>query len=456
MARLLPSLLDWIDRRTGVGEALARQREKRLPARTGWLHTLGTLALALLLLQAVSGALLALNYAPTPDHALDSIHYIQSLPFGRFLRAFHHWGASFVIVVLALHLARVFVWGAYKEPRELLWMVGVLLFLTVLGFGFTGYLLPWDKKGFWATVVGTEVAESAPGLGPVMARFLRGADEVGAPTLTRFYALHALILPALTIVLAALHLAMVDRQGVSPTFLAGEATEKPVRFWPDHVARESVAVFLGVGLLVLVAILVPAPLEPPPDPSETSYDPRPDWYFLFLFQTLKLFTGRWEWIGTLVIPGLGVTVLLLLPFLDRSPERHPRRRPVALALGALAASWLVGMTVWGAWSPRATREPEGTTVVRPVPPASSSGETPPGRRLMDESGCLTCHTIRGEGEKDPDAPDLSHIGSERDAAHLKKFIKDPKSVKPDAKMEPQSHLTDAELDQVVSYLMNLK
>ena len=189
---------------------------KPLPKHINLLFSLGSLAMFLLLLQAATGAFLAMSYAPSPDHAHDAVTYIsEEMPFGSFVRGLHHWGASAMVIIVFLHILRVVLYGSYKAPRELTWVVGVLLFLVTLGFGFTGYLLPWDEKAYWATVVGIEIAGTAPGLGDVVAKVLRGGAEVGAVTLSRFYALHTIWLPWMAFGLVGGHLFLVRYYGSS-------------------------------------------------------------------------------------------------------------------------------------------------------------------------------------------------------------------------------------------------
>ncbi len=209
-------IADWFDERIQTREIKRALFDRHLPKGVGWLYVLGSLSFFCFLLQVVTGILLAMNYAPTPDHAYASVQFITTeVDMGRLIRGLHKWGASGMVVVVTLHMVRVFFMGAYKYPREFTWIIGVVIWLLVLGFGFTGYLLPWDQKAYWATVVGTNMAEQAPVLGPAMAQVLRGGTTLGAVTLTRFYAFHILVLPALTALLIGVHLFLVVRQGIS-------------------------------------------------------------------------------------------------------------------------------------------------------------------------------------------------------------------------------------------------
>ena len=215
----MKTVWQWLKDRFAVQEIWDALFARHVPEAKGWvawLYTLGSASLFLFLIQAVTGALLAMNYVPSPEHAYSSVGYIQDqVLLGRFVRGLHHWGATFMVVFVSLHLLRVFFMGSYKYPREATWMVGVFLFLLVMGFSFTGYLLPWDQKSYWATMVGTNIAGQAPILGPYIAKILRGGDEMRAVTLTRFYAIHTLVLPGLILAGIAVHLFLVVWHGIS-------------------------------------------------------------------------------------------------------------------------------------------------------------------------------------------------------------------------------------------------
>lgn len=209
-------LADWLDERIKSREIKKALLDRKIPKGVGWLYTLGSISFFLLIAQIITGILLAMNYSPSPDHAHASVRYImEQVPMGPFLRGFHKWGASFMVAATTLHMLRVYFMGSYKYPRELSWIIGVCIWLVVLGLGFTGYLLPWDQKAYWATAVGTNIAEQGPVVGPAIAQVLRGGEALGAVTLTRFYAFHVLLLPALIVVLVGIHLFLVIRQGIS-------------------------------------------------------------------------------------------------------------------------------------------------------------------------------------------------------------------------------------------------
>jgi menaquinol-cytochrome c reductase cytochrome b subunit len=209
--------VDWLEERSGLVGALRYFLFRKVPAETNWFHTLGSATLTAFLVQTVTGVILAMYYKPDPESAYDSIEYITNdLTLGWLVRGMHRWGASVFIILLFLHMGRVFLFGAYKYPRELNWLIGVLLLAMAMGEGFTGYLLPWDQTAYWATVVGININATAPIAGPFLADFLRGGTEIGNDTLSRFYALHMLVIPGGLFALIGLHLYLVIRLGVTP------------------------------------------------------------------------------------------------------------------------------------------------------------------------------------------------------------------------------------------------
>ena len=351
--------------------------KKPLPKHINWLFSLGSMAAFLLILQAVTGAFLAFYYSPSPDHAYNAVNYIsKEVAFGGFVRGLHHWGASAMVIVVFLHLLRVVAYASYKPPREMTWVTGVLMLLIVLGFGFTGYLLPWDQKAYWATVVGVKIAGTAPFIGEFVGKVLRGGEEVGAVTLTRFYALHTIWLPWLAFGLIGVHLFFVRYYGSAGT---PKNTPEDMRsgkpFYPDQLFEDAVAILILFVILAAMAIFIPVPLEELADPTDASYDPRPEWYFLFLFQLLKYFEGPLEVVGTFVIPTVGFILLLFLPFLDRKEERISLlKRPVALTVTCLSVVLIVLLTVLGAIAPRLEPAPEEPTAAEQATPSQDEAQ----------------------------------------------------------------------------------
>ena len=205
----------WLDERTSWRKVWEVIFLRKIP-KVNWFYTLGSASLFVAVNQAITGILLTIYYVPTPDHAYDSVQYITTqVPLGWLIRGLHHWGASAMIVLVVLHMLRVILFGAYKYPREVTWFTGVILLLVVVGFGFTGYLLPWDQKAFWATTVGTRIAGTPPLIGDYLLRIIRGGSEISAVTLVRFFGAHVWVLPSLLLLLIGIHLYLVIRNGIS-------------------------------------------------------------------------------------------------------------------------------------------------------------------------------------------------------------------------------------------------
>src|SRR5882762_10503807 len=253
-------LLVWLDHRTGLETGVRNFLYEQIPASSGWHQVFGSVALFLFLVQAFTGALLAFNYAPTPGDAYNSLRYILTeITGGRLIRGLHHWGASMMIVVVVLHMVQVFLYGAYKKPREATWIAGVFLLLLTLAYGLTGYLLPWDNRAYWGTVVATQIAAQAPVMGPYLTRLLGGEGAIGVVTFARFYGLHVLLLPPATMLLIALHIYLVRKHGVAP--VPGDEERPKKKFYPQQVFKDTVAIFIAFTVLFLLAIVAHVPLE---------------------------------------------------------------------------------------------------------------------------------------------------------------------------------------------------
>ena len=344
-------LYKWFDDRLKLKPLERTLLDEPIPGGASWIYVFGSATLFLFCLQATTGMFLALYYVPSPDTAYDTVQFIQhEVSFGWFVRGLHHWGASAVMVAIGLHLLQVYLYGAYKRPRELMWVVGVGLLLLMMGFGFTGYLLPWDQNAYWATQVGTNMVASIPLIGDVLVRVLRGGDTLGALTLSRFFAIHTLFLPFFIIFGIVLHLFILRRVGPAGPWNIEQARQRSEAFYPRQVYMDAI-VMLGVFLTVaLLALTVEFPLADRADPADHTFTPVPEWYFLFFYQLLKYMSGPLEPLATWVLPGLFILGLLLWPFLDRTPERQPSSRPMALAAGGaflLLVFSLLGVSLWG-------------------------------------------------------------------------------------------------------------
>src|SRR5712691_10577089 len=400
----LQQLAVWLDHRTGIETAVKNFLYENIPASSGWHQVLGSVAVFLFMLQAFTGVLLAFNYAPTPGDAYNSLRYIVTeVTGGRLIRGLHHWGASMMIVVVVMHMLQVFLWGAYKRPREATWMAGVGLLLLTLAYGLTGYLLPWDNRAYWGTVVTTQIASQAPVLGPYLSRLLGGEGAIGVVTFARFYGLHVLLLPPATALLIGIHIYLVRKHGVAPA--PGDELVPAKKFYPEQVFKDTVAIFVAFAILFTMAVVVRVPLEQLADPTDTFYIPRPEWYFLFLFQTLKLFTGPLELIGSIVLPGLAVLALILVPFIDRGKMVKVTRRTFATAVVALAVIGWTGLTAAAVITTPKEALKVAVDYSAPTDWMQLSPEELAGVGYFRQENCISCHSIREGGSKI--GPDLT-------------------------------------------------
>jgi len=310
--------LSWLDERTGYKKILHEALYENVPGGARWRYVWGSTLTFTLAVQFITGIFLWLAYSPSSQTAWESVYYIQhEMTGGWLLRGIHHFTAQAMNILLVLHLLQVIIDGAYKAPREVNFWFGVVLLLLVLGLSLTGYLLPWDQNGYWATKVATNIMAMTPLIGPALQKIVIGGADYGHHTLTRFFALHAGVLPGLIIVLLIGHIYLFRRHGLT----AKEPKRGPdVPFWPDQVLKDAVAC-LAVLAVVLFFVLRPrflgmtggAELGAPADPSEQFAAARPEWYFMFLFQMLEYFKGDMAIVGALIIPGIVMLILVLMP-----------------------------------------------------------------------------------------------------------------------------------------------
>jgi quinol-cytochrome oxidoreductase complex cytochrome b subunit len=335
---------------------VARKKHVPLHACTPFYY-LGGMALFLFLVQIVTGILLSLYYKPSPDQAFESVQAIVTeVEFGWLIRSAHSWSANLVIAVLFLHLLTTYMMRAYRRPRELTWVTGVLLLGLFMAFGFSGYLLPWNELSFFATRVGTAIVGRIPFIGEQLLLLARGGEDVTGDTLARFYALHVVVLPMATFVVLGIHVFLVQKHGMSvPDHEMGQTVyQGPVRrmpFVPHFLLRDMVGWYLALALLAALAALFPWELGEKADPfASAPTDIKPEWYFLFMFQALKVlppYLGPFE--GEVVgVVGFGLVglVVLLVPFIDRGP----RTRGTLNMLTILAIAFFIPMTAWGWFS----------------------------------------------------------------------------------------------------------
>ena len=426
---ILSRLGDFVDDRTGHRKLIGHLLDEPIQGGARWAYVFGSALLGTFLVQVVTGVALMTSYAPSDKTAWASVHYITFVQTGGWLvRGLHHHGAQAMVILLAAHLLQVATFGAYKKPREVTWWIGLALFGIVLGFALTGYLLPWDQKGYWATRVATNIAGTIPVVGEATQKLMQGGSEYGSLTLTRFYALHVFLLPALLALLVGAHVALFRKHGVTPSAKADMKRFDP--FFPKQLLKDIIAVFAVVALcFVLTWAEHGAPLDAPADPS-SDYPARPEWYFLALFQLLKYFHGPLEIVGTVVLPSVIGAYLFALPLLDKKPGTALRPRIGPLVPLALIAAGAVGLTALSArqdatdsvFQKARVRADARATIanrialggVPPEGPLAMMKRDPElrGPELFDKH-CAGCHTLGDHGsEKDRTAPKLDGWGSE--------------------------------------------
>jgi cytochrome b6 len=358
----MSKLIDWVDERLPLSAAKEFAAHKTVPMhRYSVVYYLGGMTLFFLLVQIATGILLMLYYRPSAEVAFESVEFIMTqVPFGWLIRSMHSWSANLMVFFAFLHLVTVYFTKAYRPPREMTWITGCALLFVGLAFGFSGYLLPWNQLAFFATKVGTDIAGAVPVLGEWLLRFFRGGDRVTGGTLSRFYGWHVAILPAVCIATLAVHLLLVQIQGMSVPPIAEKeaARRRTMKFFPNFALRDLFGWILALGVLAAIAALFPWELGDKADPFAPAYkDIRPEWYFMFMFETLKLVPGgevfgvEYEAIPILLF-GLAGLLLVLVPFLDKGLQRTGRS-PLFTWIGILAVIYMVGMTAWGyrSWVP---------------------------------------------------------------------------------------------------------
>ena len=344
---------DWLDDRLGLGEVSGFLTKKPVPlhGHTIWYYT-GSSILLFLGLQVVTGVMLALYYKPTIEGANASVAKIMTeVRFGWLIRSIHSWSASAMIALVLVHMLSIAFTKAYRKPREATWLTGVLLLITSMGFGFTGYLLPWDSLSLAATKVGTDIPKAVPLLGTLAAKILRGGEDVTGDTISRFFIAHVCVLPLFVFAILGFHLFFVQRHGMSLPLEWDERKEKPgwLPFWPNFVLREAGIWLVLFGSVVTLALFLAPSLGPAADimaPAPAGI--RPEWYFLFMFQTLKLFPSTIAGLSgeqvAVMFMLAGLVIVFLLPFIDNRPRERKGRVVGWFVLAAFVYS--VAMTIW--------------------------------------------------------------------------------------------------------------
>jgi ubiquinol-cytochrome c reductase cytochrome b subunit len=421
--KLLGAVYHWLDVRLGINKAILPVVKHPVPKTVNWWYVFGSATLVAFTVQVVTGVALAFTYIPSPNSATDSLRFItDQATLGRIVRGIHYWGASAMVVLIFVHMIRTFLFGSYKFPRELNWLTGVLLFALTLGMAFTGQTLRWEQNAYWSIVVAAEQAGRTPLIGDLLVRVVIAGETVSGATLTRFYATHVFLLPALMFIIIGVHLYLVVRHGISEPPKAGEPVEpatyqehyeellekEGVPFWPDAAWRDVVfALAIGAIVVGLSIIFGPPDVGKTADPTVLLAYPRPDWYFLWYFAVLALIPPGLETAVIIGFPALIGLVLVALPFISNRGERSPRRRPWAIATVGVAVvgiAVLLGTGYRAPWSPEIDRPdlPPGVT-------AGLQGDALVGADLFKARACISCHAIEGAGGHR--GPDLSNAGA---------------------------------------------
>jgi ubiquinol-cytochrome c reductase cytochrome b subunit len=469
-------LFGWFDRRTGLDSLLRETLDEPIPGGARFAYVFGSGLLFIFLSQVITGVFLALYYVPSADHAHTTVAYItKEVASGSFLRSIHAYGSSAMVILLLLHVTQTFLYGSYKGRRELLWLSGCVLFALVLCMAFTGYLLPWDQKAYFATAVGTNIAGEVPLIGSWLKSLMRGGTDMGTLTLSRFFVAHILVAPAFIFALVAMHVYLFRKAGA-----AGPINEDPVSptlppepFYPKQVIVDGVFALFIILILAIISHFMPFDLGPKANPADAHYLPRPEWYYIPIFQWLKYWPGSLSFVGVVLIPSVIAFFFASLPFLDKRMERRPWKRPIAVGTYVfifLALFGLGGLSYQGdhgdpGFESQLVAQAKATDefMKKPFEPevsgTASVAAAQAGGPLVAQGGkifsahfCNACHGNGGAGG--PAAPALTGIHQRLDADHLAALLKSPTPKMAAGGMRP-TNLPPDEMKALVAYLSSL-
>lgn len=399
---MLKKIWAWIDDRSGFSELLLPLIKHPVPPGSKWSYVFGSATLFCLVLQVITGIALSLLYQPSSSDAYQSLQFItHQARFGRVLRGIHYFGASGMILLVGIHMIRVYITAAYKYPREMGWISGVLLLLLTIAMGFTGQLLRWDSNGVWSSVVAAEQLGRIPIIGKLSARLLMGGSTIGGHTLSRFYSYHVFIIPAILFILVAFHLMLVIRNGISePPELGRPVDPKGYRqwykdmlqkvgvpFWPYAAWRD--ILFGAVTIIAIISLAIiygPPELTQPPNPAYLYTNPKPDWYMLAIFSLFALMPPKIESVVIFVGPVLTILILLSLPFISHKGERSALRRPWAVFGSICVIIFVISLFLLGeqsTWSPQFSAKPLSQSNIGSTDTLVIRGAT-----LLYQRGCL--------------------------------------------------------------------
>jgi ubiquinol-cytochrome c reductase cytochrome b subunit len=413
--RLIPRIGEWFDRRLQIAGAVKEAVEHPVPRNTAsWWYVFGSAALAIFVLQLVTGILLAFTYVPSAAEAWNSLQNLnQEVTLGWFIRALHGWGSNFMVAIVLIHMVQVFLFGAFKYPRELTWVVGVFLLLMTLGMAFTGQVLRFDQDAYWGLGIGASIASRAPVVGPALVRLMLGGPIIGGATLSRFFAMHVFVIPGALIAFVGLHLLMVLKLGINEWPMPGRIVRRatyeseyheltqtdgapfvPYAIWKD--------LFFSAAVLVAIALCAAyfGPFGPTgqPDPTIIQTVPKPDFFFLWLYALLALLPPSMETPVLLIGPVIVIAFLIALPLLAGEGEKSWRRRPIAvlsIVLIAVALRTFTSLAGYSPWSPEMN-----AWSGEPIPEKILHGRTALERQgavVFQGKQCRNCHALESKG-----------------------------------------------------------
>jgi ubiquinol-cytochrome c reductase cytochrome b subunit len=413
--RLIPSIGKWLDARLQLGASIREAAEHRVPRETAsWFYVFGSAAFVVFMLQIVTGILLALVYVPSAGEAWNSLQTLNlNVSLGWYIRALHGWGSDFMVAIVLIHMVQVFLFGAYKYPRELTWIVGVFLLLVTLGMAFSGQILRFDQDAYWGLGIGTSIVSRVPLIGPRIVNLMLGGPIIAGATLSRFFALHVFVIPALLIAFVAVHLLMVLKLGINEWPMPGRVVRKAtyIKEYHDLTKKDGVPFVPGAvwkdlffAAFILLSIAACAyyygPFGPsgPPNPTIIQTAPRPDFFFLWIYAVLSFLPPSMETPALLIGPVIGILALLLLPFVFGEGEKSWRRRPVAvltILLAAVALGTFTRLAQYTPWSPVM----DAWSGI-PIPPEfleKRSALERQGALVFQVKQCHNCHSLDNQG-----------------------------------------------------------
>jgi ubiquinol-cytochrome c reductase cytochrome b subunit len=466
MTKYLKKIGRWIDDRMGITENIVPILKHPVPPKAKWSYVFGSATLFCFLLQVATGIALSLMYQPSSKDAYQSLLFItNTAKFGNVLRGIHYFGASAMIILIGIHMIRVYITASYKYPREMNWISGVFLLLCTIFMGFTGQLLRWDSDGVWSSIVAAEQLGRTPFIGKYLARLLLGGDTIGGQSLSRFYSYHVFMVPAMIFIFIGIHLYLVIRNGISEPPKAGRLIdpktyrvwyknmlkEKGVPFWPNAAWRDTLfSAIIIICIIGAAAIFGPPALSGQPDPSVLHTSPTPDWYMIPFFALFALMPHKIESIAMLLGPLLTIILLFSIPFISNQGERSPIKRPWAMFGVICVFVFVISLLVIGLkapWSPHFNTKQLPLSAIKSTNPDSAIVK---GVHLFYSKGCEYCHKINNYGGMD--GPDLTTIGNRILSSELTIRIVNGGNNMPSY----GGILTKEELDNIVAFLASQK